>query len=81
MRMDYSNSGLLLYLYTRTKKHLKNEQRNRDAAAKKGANASGVGKSNNYYNHTPLATPIDSPLATPIDSTHSPHTSVFHNLN
>ena len=27
----------------------KNEQRNRDAAAKKRANTSGVGKSNNYY--------------------------------
>ena len=28
---------------------LKNEQRNRDAAAKKRANTSGLGKSNNYY--------------------------------
>ena len=27
----------------------KNEQRNRDVAAKKRANTSGVGKSNNYY--------------------------------
>ena len=27
----------------------KNEQRTRDAAAKKRANTSGVGKSNNYY--------------------------------
>ena len=34
---------------TRTKKHLKNEQRSRDAAAQKRANTSGVGKSNNYY--------------------------------
>ena len=33
-------------------KHFLNEQRNRDAAAKKRANASGVGKSNNYYNNT-----------------------------
>ena len=32
-----------------TKKHLKNEQRNRDDAAKKRANTSGVGESNNYY--------------------------------
>ena len=30
------------------KKHLKNEQRSRDAAAKKRANTSGVGKINNY---------------------------------
>ena len=28
---------------------LKNEQRNRDDAAKKRANTSGVGESNNYY--------------------------------
>ena len=28
---------------------LKNEQRNRDATAKKRGNTSGVGKSNNYY--------------------------------
>ena len=33
---------------TRPKKHLKNEQRSRDAAAKKRANTSGVGKMNNY---------------------------------
>ena len=33
----------------RTKKHLKNEQRSRHAAAQKRANTSGVGKSNNYY--------------------------------
>ena len=33
---------------TRPKKHLKNEQRSRDAAAKKRANTSGVGKINNY---------------------------------
>ena len=31
------------------KKHFKNEQRKKDAAAKKRANTSGVGKSNNYY--------------------------------
>ena len=34
---------------TRTKKHFKNGQRSKDAAAKKRANTSGVGKSNNYY--------------------------------
>ena len=37
-----------LYIKTRTKKHLKNEQRSRDAAAKKRSNTSGVGKINNY---------------------------------
>ena len=34
------------------KKHLKNEQRSRDAAAKKGTNTSGIGVSNNYYKET-----------------------------
>ena len=33
----------------RPKKHLKNEQRSKDAAAKKRPNTSGVGKINNYY--------------------------------
>ena len=37
---------------TRTKKHFKIEQRSRDATAKKRANTSGVGKSNNYYEDT-----------------------------
>ena len=49
----------------------KNEQRSRDAAAKKRANTSGVGKSNNNYedifNYTSLQQHL---LATPIDSTH-----------
>ena len=31
---------------------IKNEQRSRDAAAKKRANTSGVGKRNNYYDDT-----------------------------
>ena len=31
------------------KKHFKNEQISKDAAAKKRANTSGVGKINNYY--------------------------------
>ena len=35
---------------TRPKKHFKNEQRSRDAAAKKRANTSGVGKIYNYNN-------------------------------
>ena len=33
----------------RPKKHLKNEQRSKDAADKKRPNTSGVGKINNYY--------------------------------
>ena len=33
----------------RPKKHLKNEQRSKDAAAKKRPNTSGVGKIDNYY--------------------------------
>ena len=34
---------------TRPKKHFKNEQRSKDAAAKKRPNTSGVGKINNYH--------------------------------
>ena len=34
---------------TRPKKHFKNEQGSKDAAAKKRPNTSGVGKINNYY--------------------------------
>ena len=34
---------------TRPKKHFKNEQKGKDAAAKKRPNTSGVGKINNYY--------------------------------
>ena len=56
----------------RTKKHFKNEQRNRDAAAPKRANTSGVGESNNYYEdiyniYTSLQ---QHSLTTPINSTH-----------
>ena len=36
-------------ILTRPKKHFKNEQRSKDAAAKKRPNTSGVGKINNYY--------------------------------
>ena len=48
-----SGSSLLIesvdsMIYTRPKKHFKNEQRSRDTAAKKRANTSGVGKINNY---------------------------------
>ena len=38
----------LLTIYIKTEKHLKNEQRSRDAADKKRANTSGVGKIYNY---------------------------------
>ena len=37
-----------VYIYTRPKKHFKNEQRSMDAAAKKRANTSRVRKINNY---------------------------------
>ena len=40
---------LFLVYYKRPKKHFKNEQRSKDAAAKKRPNTSGVGKINNYY--------------------------------
>ena len=38
-----------IYIYIKNEKTFKNEQRNRDDAAKKRANTSGVGVSNNYY--------------------------------
>ena len=48
-----------MVLLERPKKHFKNEQRSKDAAAKKRPNTSGVGKINNYcediyppYNNT-----------------------------
>ena len=44
----YNVATVSVYIYTRTKKHLKNEQRSRDGAAKKRANTSGGRKSNNY---------------------------------
>ena len=40
---------LYTYMYNKNEKTFKNEQRNRDDAAKKRANTSGVGESNNYY--------------------------------
>ena len=36
------------FIFSKTEKHFKNEQRSRDAAANKRANTSGVGKINNY---------------------------------
>ena len=36
-------------LYIKTEKTFKNEQRSKDAAAKKRPNTNGVGKINNYY--------------------------------
>ena len=49
-----SRSSLLIestdsMIFTRPKKHFKNEQRSKDAAAKKRPNTSGVGKIINYY--------------------------------
>ena len=46
--LNYPNFRYI-YIYTRMKKHFLNEQRNRNDAAKKRANTSGVGESNNYY--------------------------------
>ena len=37
------------YIYIKTEKTFKNEQRSKDAAAKKRPNTSGVGNINNYY--------------------------------
>ena len=41
--------GPTALIYIKTEKTLKNEQRSKDAAAKKRPNTSGVGKINNYY--------------------------------
>ena len=38
-----------LYEFLKTEKTFKNEQKSKDAAAKKRPNTSGVGKINNYY--------------------------------
>ena len=40
---------ILTIIIKRPKKHFLNEQRSKDAAAKKRPNTSGVGKINNYY--------------------------------
>ena len=39
----------LILTYLRPKNNFKNDQRSKDAAAKKRPNTSGVGKINNYY--------------------------------
>ena len=45
--MEYGKVIIIMTIsITRTKKHFKNEQRNRDDASKKRANTSGVGESN-----------------------------------
>ena len=45
-----TSSCLTVYRISyKNEKHLKMNKRNRDAAAKKRANTSGVGESNNYY--------------------------------
>ena len=43
------SSQSLVSIYNKTEKTFKNEQRSKDAAAKKRPNTSGVGKINNYY--------------------------------
>ena len=44
-----STDSMILIL--KTEKTFKNEQRSKDAAAKKRLNTCGVGKMNNYYEH------------------------------
>ena len=39
----------MIPLYIKDRKNIKNEQRSKDAAAKKRPNTSGVGNINNYY--------------------------------
>ena len=46
MHIMYNYTAVNMY---KTEKHFKNEQRSKDAAAKKRPNTSGVGKINNYY--------------------------------
>ena len=48
LSVELSEFSLYLYIY-KTEKHFLNEQRSKDAAAKKNPNTSGVGKINNYY--------------------------------
>ena len=45
-RCAHAHRGLIIL---KTEKTFKNEQRSKDAAAKKRPNTSGVGKINNYY--------------------------------
>ena len=46
--IESTDSMIIIYIY-KTEKTFKNEQRSKDAAAKKRPNTSGVGKINNYY--------------------------------
>ena len=63
-------------LYFKDRKNIKNEQRSKDAAAKKIPNTSGVRKINNYYEdiYIPPYKNTDSPhlyiVTINIDSTH-----------
>ena len=67
---------LLTLNNNKTEKTFKNEQRSKDAAAKKRPTTSGVGKINNYYEdiYIPPYNNTDSPhlyiVTIPIDSTH-----------
>ena len=49
MRMRYLPREPNSAMSTKTEKTFKNEQRSKDAAAKKRPNTSGVGNINNYY--------------------------------
>ena len=59
--MVFSNiaRNIYIYIYTRTKKHLKNEQRSRDGMLlQKIANTSGVGISNIMRKYIPTPLPL-----------------------
>ena len=64
------------FLFLKTEKTFKNEQRSKDAAAKKRPTTSGAGKINNYYEdiYIPPYNNTDLPhlyiVTIPIDSTH-----------
>ena len=66
----------LAHVYIKTEKTFKNEQRSKDAAAKKRPTTSGVGKINKYFAdiYIPPYNNTNSPhlyiVTIPIDSTH-----------
>ena len=75
----YGTTYDLKYIYIQERTNIfLNEQRNKDAAAKKGTNTSGVGKSNHYYEDIYIYLLTTTPtnhrhlyiLTTSIDSTH-----------
>ena len=82
--MKFANFRILVvhtakYISQRPIKHFKNEQRSKDAAAKKRPNTRGVGKIKNYCEDIYIATSLQQhPLATPIRCN---HTHRFHPLS